>query len=561
MGSELHRLVFSLAIPICLSGFSWSNAQTITMDLQQTDQQVLGFGAQIWAGDARGHAALTEIGARYARLQHSVNFFTFPTQPPTDSNLVADDNFTDMKNYIAVNFNGAGGSEPWHLPNVKNTQNWANANGVELIINEFQIAYSFLNTQNTQMLTNRVDDYATFWGAMLSYLDDNNVRPDYIELANEPDGTWNGRITSTDYNALATQTRNVLDAHGFSDVGIVGPGLSQLGDTSWVNALDSTSVNSLAGWSAHAWDDTLGIDSRAQIFENAVDAKDPNKPVFITEYATKITTFNGTGYGPPDSGGDAADQSVFAVQVFNNTLSLVNHGAGALILWEAADQSWSSKRWGLKRLDGTNRPTIVAMNTLFDLLPDDATVLEQIWNDPEVTIAGFLKDGKLIVGLANTLDSDESRTLEFANVPGRLQFDEGLLYTGGIVSPVQYSVANNSISFLLAAESTQTLVFDILPPVPGDFNLSGAIDNADLVLWEAGYGTTSGAGIGDGDADNDGDVDGHDFLLWQENADSNSSLRTVASAVPEPAGVWLATAMILLWACCEYRLVRSRKLL
>jgi hypothetical protein len=547
-GSEMRRLAVAIAFLSCFTCSSRSDGQTISMDLQQTDQQVLGFGAQIWAGDTRGHAALAEIGARYARLQHSVNFFTFPTQPPTDSNLVTDDNFTAMKNYIAANFNGPGGSESWHLPGVKKTQNWANANGVELILNELQIAYSFLNATNTQMLTSRVDDYATFWGAMLSYLADNNVRPAYIELANEPNGTWNGRITSTDYNTLVTQTRSVLDAHGFSDVDILGPGLSLLGDSSWTNALDSAGVNSLAGWSTHAWDDWQGIDARAQIFENAVDAKDPNKPIFITEYATAITNFNGTSYGAPESGGNAADQPVFAVQVFNNTLALVNHGAGALILWEAADQSWSGKRWGLKRLNGTNRPAVDAMKPLLDLLPDNATALEQIWSDPEITAAGFIKDGKLIVGLANTLDRSEFRTLDFANVPGILQFDQGSQYNEGVVSPVFYSVTNNSVSFLLSAESNQTLAFDILTPVAGDFDLSGTVDDSDLSLWEAGYGMSSGAGIGDGDGDNDGDVDGRDFLLWQQYAGISSSLQAVTLTAPEPAAIWLMTIMILLCA-------------
>ena len=473
---------------------------------------------------------MVELGARYARVQHGSNFFTYATQPPTDTNSDAGDNFTSMKSYIAANFNTGS----WPLPNIKNTQNWANANDVELLVNEFQIAHSFLDSSNTYLLTSRVDDYATFWAALLSYLDDNGVRPGYIELANEPNGTWNGLISTTNYNTLVKQTRELLDTHGFSDVGIVGPGLSVLGNPSWVNSLDTDAVNSLAGWSTHAWDDPSGIDNQAQIFESAVDAKDPNKPIFITEYATKITEFNGASYGVPEEGGDAADQPAFAVQVFNNSLSLINHGAGALLIWEAADQSWSTKRWGLKRLDGTDRPTLPAMKTLTDLLPNDATALEQIWDDPEITAAGFVKDGKLIVGLANTLGSNESRTLSFSNVPGILRFDEGMQFNEGVASPVTYTVADDSVSLLMLAESTQTLVFDILPLVPGDFDRSGTVDQDDLVLWRAGYGTASGAEIGDGDADEDGDVDCNDLLLWQQNYGSSSGIQSATQAVPEP---------------------------
>jgi hypothetical protein len=46
-----------------------------------------------------------------------------------------------------------------------------------------------------------------------------------------------------------------------------------------------------------------------------------------------------------------------------------------------------------------------------------------------------------------------------------------------------------------------------------DFDGSGAVDNADLEQWHAGYGVSD-----DGDADGDGDTDGADFLAWQRNA-------------------------------------------
>ena len=526
----------------CMSGLG---AQTIRLDLAQTDQQVLGFGGQIWAGDARGRTALVELDARFARLQHGVNFFTFPTQPPTDSNLLAGDNFSDMKSYIAANFNGPGGNEPWHLPSIKSTQTWANANSVALIVNEFQIAYGFLNSGHTQMETSRVDDYATFWAAMLSYLADNNVHPSYIELANEPNGTWNGRITSTDYNTLVKQTRSVLDARGFTNVGILGPGVNVLGEVSWINALDGNGVESLAGWSTHTWDDNLGIDARAGLFESAVDAKDPDKPVFITEYATSLTEFNGVNYGSPESGGDAADQPEFAVQVVKNTLSLINHGASALLVWEAADQSWSSKRWGLKRLDGTDRPALNAIKSFLDLLPDNAIALEQTWNDPEITAAGFIKDGELIVALANTLNAAKSRTLELANASGVLQFDRGLQCSDGVVTPVTYAVSENSVSLQLPAASTQTLVFKILAPIPGDFDLDGAVGGNDISHWLAGYGMSSGAGFGDGDADNDGDVDGFDLLLWQRNFGISLTIQAATASLPEPGLGWPVTVAAL----------------
>ena len=51
---------------------------------------------------------------------------------------------------------------------------------------------------------------------------------------------------------------------------------------------------------------------------------------------------------------------------------------------------------------------------------------------------------------------------------------------------------------------------DFVPP-----DNDRGVDGDDLPLWEAGYGTTTGAILSDGDSDEDGDVDGIDFLNWQ----------------------------------------------
>jgi hypothetical protein len=87
-----------------------------------------------------------------------------------------------------------------------------------------------------------------------------------------------------------------------------------------------------------------------------------------------------------------------------------------------------------------------------------------------------------------------------------------------------------------------------------DFNGDGVVNNADLFIWLANAGITSGATVLQGDADGDGDVDGDDFLFWQRNygkpmpwAGAGSGNST-PGAVPEPTGLALLafTAMISL---------------
>ncbi len=57
---------------------------------------------------------------------------------------------------------------------------------------------------------------------------------------------------------------------------------------------------------------------------------------------------------------------------------------------------------------------------------------------------------------------------------------------------------------------------------PADFNLDGITDAKDLNHWQEGFGIPSGAVRSDGDADGDADVDGHDFLMWQQNFGAGS---------------------------------------
>jgi hypothetical protein len=85
-------------------------------------------------------------------------------------------------------------------------------------------------------------------------------------------------------------------------------------------------------------------------------------------------------------------------------------------------------------------------------------------------------------------------------------------------------------------EETPFTIFDnIRFYAAADFDLSGAVDQTDLGIWEDATGA-------EGDADGDGDSDGADFLFWQRQADFPVAL---TSAVPEPASAALATIVLL----------------
>ncbi|RIK75645.1 MAG: hypothetical protein DCC67_14980 [Planctomycetota bacterium] len=75
------------------------------------------------------------------------------------------------------------------------------------------------------------------------------------------------------------------------------------------------------------------------------------------------------------------------------------------------------------------------------------------------------------------------------------------------------------------------------PAIAGDLDDDGDVDGDDLAVWQNALGTTSL-----GDADADGDTDGNDFLVWQNQF---SGAPAPAAAVPEPAGLALATAALV----------------
>jgi CubicO group peptidase (beta-lactamase class C family) len=80
---------------------------------------------------------------------------------------------------------------------------------------------------------------------------------------------------------------------------------------------------------------------------------------------------------------------------------------------------------------------------------------------------------------------------------------------------------------------------EILEAVPAaDFDFNGAVDAADLAIWQAAYGMTP-----QGDADNDGQSDGADYLAWQRGFTSpaaNAAPSFVSAAsVPEPVSLSL----------------------
>ncbi len=81
--------------------------------------------------------------------------------------------------------------------------------------------------------------------------------------------------------------------------------------------------------------------------------------------------------------------------------------------------------------------------------------------------------------------------------------------------------------------------FSIDLAAPGDFDLDGDVDAADLGVWQTNVGLEIGATQAHGDADLDGDVDNADLIEWQRHFTGDSSSAS-SFTVPEPKSLAIA---------------------
>lgn len=96
--------------------------------------------------------------------------------------------------------------------------------------------------------------------------------------------------------------------------------------------------------------------------------------------------------------------------------------------------------------------------------------------------------------------------------------------------------------------------FSAPDPSNADFDDDGDVDGADLLIWQRGFGT--GTTSAQGNADGDGDVDAADLAIWKTQFGMTGLATGSAAAVPEPAGLGLASLALGLFASLRRRLTR-----
>jgi len=424
-----------------------TGVEEIAFDIGEVMHTFEGFGTHIWADMRHGAAELETLNIKYVRI----------TKDWTS--------WDDMKQFRALT--DRLGIKwlyvLWHAP-------------AEL-------------TENGMLVD--PDGFAEHWRDLVADLDRHGVRPHYVDLMNEPDsgGGWGTGIAPATYNRLVKRVRSELDDAGFEDVGIVGPGVTHLDwdkhNTQWFSALDEEAVADLVAFSTHSWDDgDLGHGGASHLetawpdFRDSADLKDPGKPKWITEYATKETVFHGVRYPHPDKTGgySAAFSGPYAVRVFENTLAHLNNGANILFYWCAEDKG---KAWGYVDSKGFRKPIYYTLKALYPKIPLGARVVKPPEQKDAAVYAGaFLKGTRLVVGLANDGTVAQRRRLRLENAHEGFSIVESVAYEvqsagdPSTESPGVGRVVDKNLAFVsdgagefyvdvtLPADSTLTLVCD-----------------------------------------------------------------------------------------------------
>jgi len=96
-------------------------------------------------------------------------------------------------------------------------------------------------------------------------------------------------------------------------------------------------------------------------------------------------------------------------------------------------------------------------------------------------------------------------------------------------------------------------VTELLIP-EGDYNFDGLVDDTDLGIWAANFGSTLSV---EADGNGNGIVDGGDFLTWQRTFGQSTAL-TASQAVPEPGSGALAAIAATALLLRRYRLAATR---
>ena len=174
--------------------------------------------------------------------------------------------------------------------------------------------------------------------------------------------------------------------------------------------------------------------------------------------------------------------------------------------------------------------------------------------NPFTGIAGYNSDGFTLGTDSLTFDSSFADATDFSIDFGLLAQDEIFLTAGTVLALSADPAVGGGISL---ASISIARPLDAINEILEDYDLDGAIDEADLTVWNTSFGSTTAL---EADGNGDGVVSGADFLLWQRNFTGGTTALASAKSVPEPSSILMTFLLAIVVLNCRSE-IENRKLI
>ena len=166
-----------------------------------------GMGISLHPLDPKHMDSLRELNMRFVRVGAGPGWGgmaepDFPDDPAR------------MGEFIAAQFNR---DDPERLADFKESFAFFKQHDIRVVLVQYQIPYRWLKKDFMRTLkSDRVDRIVAQWTALLKFFRAEGMGVDFVELANEPDGNWDGHIPPALYYRLVPRARRAFDRAEFS---------------------------------------------------------------------------------------------------------------------------------------------------------------------------------------------------------------------------------------------------------------------------------------------------------------------------------------------------------
>ena len=467
----LLGLLFVLTIAVATWFFWKGSKKTLTPPNKSNVLGIYqGYGIGIQTADLDYPTAFEELAPQFVRMELGPDWNLIPEK------IAPGKTVEEYLSFIQENYNA---DYPNRTYQAQRAFRYLNQKNTKIVLTIFDLPNQWIAEKRpNKIFPPHVEDLARFHTAHLLHLKNLGIKIDYIELANEPDGWWCGQIPPSDYAHLVERSHHHFQAHGLSQTKILGPGLtlihSELNTKPHFDAIEQNGHEYLFGWSTHGWDEGICENARPEYLYNrwkrpfleSIRTIEParKKPIFVTEYGCKVTQIGGQSWRSPMKykTDTFVDTWEYAVRVIAHSISHLNNGANALILYRLSDSDWNKSGWGfvVPQENGQYRkkPVYDAVKETLKTLPAGGLILAPKWyvHDEPITLSIIHREEEQSYHIlaSNFTTRQQKKVIRMSKKIDNLNVtQETILIESGPVNQTGIEVSPGQLTLSLPAQS------------------------------------------------------------------------------------------------------------